>query len=123
MPPPSILSAATPLFAQGKGVPTSPAEALLQVLPFLLIGVAAWALLVKPERDRFKKQQDVLAGLKKNDRVLTSSGIYGTVASVDRDGGRVVLKIDEAANVKIQVALSTIASVLDASSEPGQSGA
>ena len=42
----TALSTAAPLFAQGKGVPTSPAEALLQVLPFLLIGVAAWALLI-----------------------------------------------------------------------------
>lgn len=115
--------ALAPLLAQAKGGPSSPAEVLLQVLPLVLIGAAAWTLLIKPERDRFKKQQDVLAGLKKNDRVLTSSGIYGTVASVDRDGGRVVLKVDEAANVKIQVALSAIASVLDASSEPGPSGA
>ena len=123
MPLPSILVVVAPLFAQGKGGPASPTELLLQVLPLVLIGAAAWTLLIKPERDRFKKQQDVLAGLKKNDRVLTSSGIYGTIASVDRDGGRVVLKVDEAANVKIQVALSTIASVLDASGETGPSGA
>lgn len=122
MPHPLLFAVAT-LFAQVEGGPGSPAEIALQILPYLLIGAAAWALLIKPERDRFKKQQDVLGGLKKNDRVVTSSGIYGTVASVDRDAGRVVLKVDEAANVKIQVALSTIASVLDASSEPGPSGA
>jgi preprotein translocase subunit YajC len=83
------------------------------MLPLALIGAAAWMLLIKPERDRMRKQQDVLSGLKKNDRVLTSAGIYGTVANVDRDAGRVTLRIDEAANVKIQVAISSIASVLE----------
>ena len=105
------------LFAQEQAAPT-PLQLLLQALPFLLVGVAAWTLLYKPERERAKRQQDLLGALKKNDRVLTTSGIYGTVANVDRDSGRVTLKVDDAANVKIQVALSTIASVLDGSAEP-----
>ncbi len=113
-----FLSTASPaiLFAQEQTAPL-PGQLILQVLPFLLVGVAAWALLFKPEKERLKRQQDLLGALKKNDRVLTTSGIYGTVANVDRDSGRVTLKIDEASNVKIQVALSTIASVLDASTE------
>ncbi|RLS29822.1 MAG: preprotein translocase subunit YajC [Planctomycetota bacterium] len=100
----------------------APMQILLQVLPFLLVGFFAWTLLYKPERERMKRQQDLLAGLKKNDRVLTSAGIYGTVANVDRDAGRVTLKVDDAANVKIQVALSTIATVLDGSAEAAASG-
>ena len=122
MPPTRCLIAQSTLLAQGPGAPSAPAEILLQILPVLLIGVAFWAMFVKPERERLKRQQAILSGLKKNDRVLTSSGIYGTVASVDRDGGRVVLKIDDAANVKLQVALSTIASVLDGSAESTASG-
>ncbi|MEI8318765.1 MAG: preprotein translocase subunit YajC, partial [Planctomycetia bacterium] len=90
------------LFGQGQA-PATPQQLILQVLPFLLVGVAAWTLLYKPERERLKRQQDLLAALKKNDRVLTSAGIYGTVANVDRESGRVTLKVDDAANVKIQV--------------------
>ncbi|RLS81540.1 MAG: preprotein translocase subunit YajC [Planctomycetota bacterium] len=108
------------LFGQGQA-PATPQQLILQVLPFLLVGVAAWTLLYKPERERLKRQQDLLAALKKNDRVLTSAGIYGTVANVDRDSGRVTLKVDDAANVKIQVALSSIASVLDGSTESAAS--
>jgi preprotein translocase subunit YajC len=59
-----------------------------------------------------KKQQDLLAAIKKNDRVVTSSGIYGTVASVDREADRVTLKIDEASNAKITVTLASLARVL-----------
>jgi preprotein translocase subunit YajC len=105
----------------GEQGPATPTQLLLQVLPFLLVGLAAWTLLYKPERERMKRQQDLLSGLKKNDRVLTSAGIYGTVANVDRESGRVTLKVDDAANVKIQVALSTIASVLDGSTESAAS--
>lgn len=111
------------LLAQEQAEPATPLQIVIQLLPMVLIGVAAWALLFKPERERMKRQQDVLSGLKKNDRVLTSAGIYGTVANVDRDAGRVTLKVDEAANVKIQVALSSIASVIDASAEAAAPGA
>lgn len=113
MPPLPLPPVATILLAQAQGEPAGPAQVLMQMLPLVLIGAAAWMLLIKPERERMRKQQEVLSGLKKNDRVLTTAGIYGTVANVDRDAGRVTLRIDEAANVKIQVAISSIASVLE----------
>ncbi len=40
------------------------------------------------------------------------------MANVDRDAGRVTLRIDETANVKIQVAISSIASVLEGAGDP-----
>jgi preprotein translocase subunit YajC len=85
---------------------------LLNTLPLALIAAAAYLLLFRPEQERRKRQQDLLGGLKKNDRVVTTAGIYGTVANVERDADRVVLKIDDAANVKITVTLSSIARVL-----------
>ena len=87
-------------------------KTLINTLPLALIAVAAYLLLFRPEQERRKRQQDLLGGLKKNDRVVTTAGIYGTVANVERDADRVVLKIDDAANVKITVTLSSIARVL-----------
>lgn len=91
----------------------------VQYLPLLAIAAAAYLLLFRPERERMRKQQDMLTALKKNDRVLTSSGIYGTVANVEREADRVTLKVDDAANVKITVTLSSIARVLEASADGG----
>jgi len=102
----SALVAVVPLVAQAEPPP------VLQYLPLLVIAAAAYLLLFRPEQERRRRQQDMLTGLKKNDRVLTSSGIYGTVANVERDADRVVLKIDDAANVKITVTLASIAKVL-----------
>ena len=94
---------------------TAPPEflkTLINTLPLALIAVAAYLLLFRPEQERRRRQQDLLGGLKKNDRVVTTAGIYGTVANVERDADRVVLKIDDAANLKITVTLSSIARVL-----------
>ncbi|MFY8221036.1 MAG: preprotein translocase subunit YajC [Pirellulales bacterium] len=102
--------------------PPNPLELLVSYLPFVLVLAAAWFLLYKPERERMKKQQDLLAGLKKNDRVLTTSGIYGTVANVDRAADRVSLKVDESENVRLTVTLASISKVLsdtEGTSTPG----
>lgn len=103
------------LLAQAAGPPRPQPgglELLLTYLPMLLIVLVAWLLLYRPERERQRRQQELLAALKKNDRVVTSSGIYGIVANVDRENDRVVLKIDDAANVKMAVTLSSVGKVL-----------
>lgn len=95
-----------------QAAPEQPAPLPLQLLPLVAIGVAAYLLLFRPERERVRKQQAMLGGLKKNDRVVTSSGIYGTVISVDRDADRVTLRVDESANAKLTVTLASIGRVL-----------
>ena len=101
----------------------SPLELLVSYLPFVLVMAAAWFLLYKPERERMKKQQELLAGLKKNDRVLTTAGIYGTVANVDRAADKVSLKVDESENVRLTVTLASISKVLSDAEESSTPGA
>jgi len=98
-------------FAQAAERPEQPPFAL-QYLPLIAIAAAAYLLLFRPEREKAKRQQEILAGIKKNDRVVTSSGICGTVASVDREADRLTLKIDESSNAKLTVTLSSVARVL-----------
>ena len=106
MPQPSDL---LPLLAQAADPAAEPgSDGFLRNL----ISLLAYFLLFRPEQERRKKQQELFAGLKKNDRVVTSAGIYGTVAAVDRDADRVTLKVDDAGNVKIGVTLASIARVL-----------
>ena len=98
--------------AQAAAPPAERPPLPFQLLPLVAIGAAAYLLLVRPERERLRRQQSMLAGLKKNDRVVTSSGIYGTVASVDAGADRVVLRVDESANVKLTVTVASIARIL-----------
>lgn len=92
--------------------PAGPLELLITYFPMILIVVAAWFLLYRPERERMRKQRELLSNVKKNDRVITASGIVGTVSSVDREQDRVVLKVDESSNAKITFTLASVNRVL-----------
>jgi preprotein translocase subunit YajC len=112
---------ATCCLAQAAAPPAERPPLPFQLLPLVAIAAAAYLLLFRPERERLRKQQSMLAGLKKNDRVVTSSGIYGTVASVDAGADRVVLRVDESANLKLTVTVASIARILGDGGETGES--
>ncbi len=82
-------------------------------LPLIVI---FYFILIRPQRRERQRREAMLAGIKKDDRVLTIGGIYGVVANVNRDGPEpsVTLRVDEGNNVKIRVALSAIARVFNA---------
>ena len=89
------------------------------LLPFLVLGlVAAFMLIVvMPARRREKKErEEILTKLKKNDEVLTASGIIGIVAMIKED--EVVLKVDESSNTRLRVLKSTIARILNPKEAP-----
>ena len=102
-----------PLLAAAEaGPPPGPLELLITYLPMVLIVFAAWFLLYRPERERMRRQRELLDNIKKNDRVLTNAGVYGTVSSVDREHDRLVLKVDEGSNTKMTFTLGSISRVL-----------
>lgn len=119
--PPVLFAARLFAAAAAPGLPAGPMELLITYLPMVLIVAVAWLLLYRPERERVRRHQELLTGLKKNDRVITTSGIYGTVTNVDRDADRVSLRVDEAGNVKIVVTVSSIAKVLGDKGDTGDS--
>jgi len=77
---------------------SSPWSALLfQLFFFIFLFALFYFLLIRPQQKARKKHQEFLAKLKKGDRVVTSSGIVGTVVEVGED--TVSLKVD--ANTRI----------------------
>lgn len=66
-----------------------------------------YVILILPQQRQRKKLQQMLSELKNGDKVITGSGIYGTIAGID--GDTVILKIAD--QVKIRVARSAIAQV------------
>ncbi len=67
------------------------AEAVTQLLPLLLIAVAFYFLVIRPQRKRAETQRALLASIRVGDRVVTIGGLHGTVESVDEDTVRVEL--------------------------------
>lgn len=81
---------------------------LTALLPFLLVFVIFYLLIIMPSRRKQKKHQDMVGNLKPGDRIVTSGGIYGTVMGVQPD--KIELKI--AANVKIDITKGAVGAVL-----------
>lgn len=103
------------LFGQ-EGAPAGteqPGGVLGMLVPFVIMGLLFYVLLLRPEKRKQAEHKNTLDSMKKNDRVVTIGGIYGTVANVNRDADRVTLKVDD--NTKIDVTIGAIARVLSES--------
>ncbi len=80
---------------------------------FLIIAVLfLYFFMIKPQRRDQARREAMMAGLKKNDRVLTAGGVYGVVLNVHREANEVTIRVDEATNAKLRVTLSSITQVL-----------
>lgn len=86
---------------------------LISLLPVIFIFVIFYFLLIRPQKKAQDEHKKMVAGLKKNDEVITSGGIHGTVVNVKE--ASVTLKVDD--NVKIEVQKNSIAAMKRKSSE------
>lgn len=77
--------AATDATAAEGGVGMTVAAMLLQLSPIILVFVIMYFVMIRPEKKRRKKEQDMLAALKKGDRVCTIGGIYATIDNIKDD--------------------------------------
>ena len=103
-----------PFFAMMPANPSgggpSPFSMLLPILGMLLI---FYFLMIRPQQKRQKEIQKMLANVKKGDRVVTASGLYGVVSGVKDDV--VVLQIAD--NVKVEMLKSAVTGVVAQGSE------
>lgn len=79
---------------------------LLSFLPFILMFVVLYFLLIRPQSKKQKEHQKMLSALTKGDRVVTNSGILGTIVGMSEKDNIIVLRIAE--NVKIEILRSAI---------------
>ncbi len=62
---------------------------------FLFLGVVFYLMIIRPQRSRMRKQQELADSLEIGDRVQTVGGIFGAVRRIDEDG--VVLDVENGA--------------------------
>jgi len=90
--------------------------ALTGLAPMLLIFVIFYVVLMLPMQRQRKALQQVIANLKKGDRVLTTGGLYGEVTAVE--GATVMLRIAD--NVRVRVAKAAISGLEGESSDKSE---
>jgi preprotein translocase subunit YajC len=81
---------------------------LITILPFILIFVIMYFMVIRPQQKKAKDHQDMLGKLKRNDEVMTSGGIYGKVIDLKET----VVTLEVAPNVRIRVHRPQISAVL-----------
>ena len=92
------------IFFQASGATSFLGNPLFMMI--IVMGIF-YVMLILPQQRQRKKTQAMLAAIKNGDKVITNSGIYGTVNGLD--GDTVILKIAD--QVKIRIARSAIAQV------------
>lgn len=108
----------SPAYAQAAGGGPGGFD-LFSLLPLILIFVVFWFLLIRPQQKKMKQHREMIAAVRRGDRVLTAGGIFGTVTKVL---GETELQVEIAEGVRVKVARSTISEVL-AKTEPAKGGA
>lgn len=87
---------------------------LIGILPWVLIFVIFYLLMIRPQQQRVKQHQAEIAAVKKGDEVITGGGIRGRVTKVSDDEA----EIEIAQGVRVRVVKSTITAVLTGNAKP-----
>ena len=90
-------------YAQGGGAPGG-GGFFVQILPLLLIFVVFYFLLIRPQQKKMKAHRDMIANLRRGDKVITGGGLHATVAKIEDE----VAVLEIANGVRVKAARHTI---------------
>jgi preprotein translocase subunit YajC len=91
-------------------VPPGPGQFLAS--PIVMMGVIfaiIYFLIMRPQQKKQREHQDLLRNLKKGDRVVTMSGIYGTISALDEK----VVSLQVDGKVRIKVSRQSVSGLSD----------
>jgi preprotein translocase subunit YajC len=100
----------TPAYAQAAGAAPT-VSPLVQFLPFILIFVIMYFLLIRPQQKRMKEHRAMIEAIKKGDRIVTAGGLIAKVTGVGADDSDEITG-EIAQGVKVQIVRSTVTAVL-----------
>jgi preprotein translocase subunit YajC len=95
-------------YAQGTSGTPGASDIFIQFMPFVLIIVIMYFLVIRPQQQRVKAHQQLIANVRRGDTVVTSGGVIGKVVKV-LEGDEVLLEIAE--DVRVKVVKSMLADV------------
>ena len=78
---------------------------IMNLVPLILIFVIFYFMLIRPQHKKEKEHKKMMAALNKNDEVVTTGGIHGTIVNVKDK--TFVIRVDE--NVKIEIEKNCVA--------------
>lgn len=110
----------SPAYAQAAGGGLFGGDGLMSILPLVLIFVVFYFLLIRPQQKKVKEHRELIAGVRRNDVVVTGGGILGKVTKVIDDA---TIQVEIAENVRVRVERGTIAGIRSRGDAPPASEA
>lgn len=111
----AIMFLTTPAFAEGAAATQNP---IMQIVPFILIFVVMYFLMIRPQSKKMKEHQALVNSLKPGAKVVTSGGIIGTISKVDAD--EFVTEIADGVHVRIVKSAVSAVPTKSASAKPSE---
>lgn len=78
----------------------------MEFVPLIVVGLLMYVVLILPQQRRNREHKALLASLEEGDEIVTSSGIYGFIASVEPE----VIWLEVAAGTELKVSKSSVSS-------------
>jgi len=82
---------------------------IMHFLPFALIFAVFYFLILRPQQKKLKKHQNMLANLRRGDRVVTNGGLIGTISKIVSD---TEVQVELAEDIRVRHVRGMIAEVL-----------
>ncbi len=83
---------------------------MMQFLPLLIIMFAImYFLIIRPQKQKEKKRLAMISNVRKQDKIVTSGGVHGVIVTVKEN--EVVIRVDDAKDVKLRIDKSAITTV------------
>ncbi|CAH1660491.1 Sec translocon accessory complex subunit YajC [Hyphomicrobiales bacterium] len=98
----------TPAFAQSTAPAGGGGDMLIQFVPFILIFVIMWFLILRPQQKRQKAHQEMVKNVRRGDTIVTSGGFIAKVTKVVDDSE---VEAEIAEGVKVRVVRGMISDV------------
>lgn len=95
----------TPAYAQAAG---GSGNMLVSLLPFVLIFAIMYFLIIRPQRQRMKKHEEMISAVRRGDTIVTAGGMIGKVIKVLDDKE---VQVELAEGVRVRIVRSMISDV------------
>ena len=97
--------------AEGEG-----GSALTALIPFILIFVVFYFLILRPQQKQGRQRREMLKNIKRGDNVITSGGIYGKILNISGD----LVTLEIAKGISIRIARSGVSGLGSPHEEEGK---
>jgi preprotein translocase subunit YajC len=95
-------------YAMGSGGAGGQSGGLGAFVPLIIIFAIFYFLLIRPQQKKAKQHKEILAALKKGDRVVSSGGLHGVITGLSDD----VVTMEISPKVRVKVSRGSIAGVV-----------